>query len=180
MDGFSSSFSYFQFFATCCPVCSPPFSASFLTLPLIKKSSPTTKKENWYSQSRSKSLFFITILSLKDHSLLSDNPIKKEVAWQKKVNYVLFIWLSGGREGSTLRMSTPLLNFSSQTTAVHTLLLSSCFETIITFGGSPTAVAAPPIFVKITSAIRTCLGSRLSTSQSLQCKDNEINFLSHG
>lgn len=84
MDGFSSSFSYFWFFATCCPVCSPPFSASFLTLPLIRKSSPTTKKGNWYSQSRSKSLFFITILSSKDHSLLSDNPIKKEVAWQKK------------------------------------------------------------------------------------------------
>lgn len=43
-------------------------------------------------------------------------------------------------------------------------------DTIITLGGSPTAVAAPPILVKITSAIRTCLGSRLSTSHNLQIR----------
>ncbi len=38
---------------------------------------------------------------------------------------------------------------------------------MMTLGGSPTAVAAPPMLVKMTSAIRTCLGSRLSTSHNL-------------
>ena len=51
---------------------------------------------------------------------------------------------------------------------VPTSLRRSWFDTIITLGGSPTAVAAPPMLVKITSAIRTCLGSRLSTSHNLQ------------
>lgn len=51
---------------------------------------------------------------------------------------------------------------------VPTSLCRSWFDTMITFGGSPTAVAAPPMLVKITSAIRTCLGSRLSTSHNLQ------------
>lgn len=48
-------------------------------------------------------------------------------------------------------------------------------DTIITLGGSPTAVAAPPILVKITSAIRTCLGSRLSTSHNLQIRQGQNN-----
>lgn len=50
---------------------------------------------------------------------------------------------------------------------VHTIFLSSWLETIMTFGGSPMAVAAPPMFVKITSAMSTCLGSRFSASHNL-------------
>lgn len=50
-------------------------------------------------------------------------------------------------------------------------------DTIITLGGSPTAVAAPPILVKITSAIRTCLGSRLSTSHNLQIRQGQNKAL---
>lgn len=56
---------------------------------------------------------------------------------------------------------------SNPSMLVRTIFLSSWLETIMTFGGSPMAVAAPPMFVKITSAIRTCLGSRLSTSHNL-------------
>lgn len=96
----------------------------------------------------------------------------------EKVDYVLFIYDCLGEEKIQHCISQhQYLILVAKQLAVHTLFLSSCFETIITFGGSPTAVAAPPIFVKITSAIRTCLGSRLSTSQSLQYKENEINLL---
>ena len=38
---------------------------------------------------------------------------------------------------------------------------------IMTLGGSPTGVAAPPIFEKMTKAINTCFGSMFLISQSL-------------
>lgn len=41
------------------------------------------------------------------------------------------------------------------------------FEMIMTFGGSPTGVAAPPIFENMTKAMSTCLGSMFLISQSL-------------
>ena len=44
----------------------------------------------------------------------------------------------------------------------------SLLATIMTFGGSPIAVAVPPMFENRTSAIRIFLGSKFNTSQSLE------------
>ena len=44
----------------------------------------------------------------------------------------------------------------------------SLLETMITFGGSPIAVAVPPMLENITSAIKIFFGSKFNTSQSLQ------------
>ena len=43
------------------------------------------------------------------------------------------------------------------------------FEIMITLGGSPIAVAVPPILENNTSAIRIFRGSKFNTSQSLKC-----------
>lgn len=176
-------FTFLFFFPTCCPLFTALHCfASFFTLPLTRKFSQvlpkkkkTTQNWNWYSQCISQSLF-INILSPRDRSVLSDHPTKKEIMWQKKWIMLCLYGCLGEEKVQHCISQHQYLILVAKDLAVHTSFLSSCFETIITFGGSPTAVAAPPIFVKITSAIRTCLGSRLSTSQSLWHKENEINL----
>lgn len=86
--GFSSSFSHFSFFFSnlLLSLYSPPLFCFLLhfaidkeiLLTTTKKEKKRKKKGNQYSQSLSKSLFFISILSSKDHSILSDHPTKRQ------------------------------------------------------------------------------------------------------
>lgn len=50
---------------------------------------------------------------------------------------------------------------------IFTAEIRSLFEVIITFGGSPTGVAAPPMFENIIIAVRIGTGFSSKTSQSL-------------
>lgn len=54
-----------------------------------------------------------------------------------------------------------------QTIEAITRDLVTWLEMMITLGGSPTGVAAPPILEKMTCAIRTCLGSMFLISHNL-------------
>lgn len=52
---------------------------------------------------------------------------------------------------------------------------------MMTLGGSPTGVAAPPMLEKMTSQMRMCLGSSSMTSQSLQtrfrsCRESALSL----
>ena len=60
---------------------------------------------------------------------------------------------------------------------VGTVSAMSWLPTMMTFGGSPIAVAVPPMLLNITSAMRTCFGSIAITSHNLkqQNKDNSVS-----
>ena len=79
----------------------------------------------------------------------------------------------GGGGGETELMTPGVLmnnNFHSlffDQLFVHTALAMLTFPTISTLGGSPIAVAVPPMLENRTSAMRICIGSNPKASLNL-------------
>lgn len=67
----------------------------------------------------------------------------------------------------TSRLSLFICMYDYQCKSLTAAFISE-FETMMTLGGSPTAVAVPPMLEKTTSAINTGRGSRFNTWQSLR------------